>query len=147
MTLANKNRLFALAVVLIVIPIGLLARSHRPDADPATLIGFLATYTGDTLWPIMFYFAARFCFPTARIVSLLLFVLVLTLTLEFSQLWKPPLLVYLRAQPGIGFVLGNSFLWSDVVCCLVGSFLAILIDQTSVLKIPVKIANDKKKVS
>lgn len=129
MSPANRKRSLALAVVLIVIPIGLFARSHRPDADPATLIGFLATYTGDTLWPIMFYFVARFCFPTARIVSLLLFVLSLTLTLEFSQLWKPPLLVYLRAQPGIGFVLGNSFIWSDVVCCLVGSVFAVLIDS------------------
>ena len=131
MNSANKTRLLAVAVVLIVIPIGLFARSHRHGADPSTLLGFLATYAGDTLWPIMFYFAARFLFPAARVISLLLFVLALTLTLEFSQLWKPPLLVYLRTKPGIGFVLGNSFIWSDVVRCLVGSALAALIDVLS----------------
>jgi len=46
MSHANRTRLFAVLVVLIVIPIGLLARSHRAGADPGTLIGFFATYTG-----------------------------------------------------------------------------------------------------
>ena len=128
MSLANKTRLFAALVVLIVIPLGLLARSHRAGADASTLVGFLATYAGDTFWPIMFYFAARICCPAARIVSLLLFVLALTLTLEFSQLWKTPWLVFLRSKPGIGFLLGSYFIWSDVACCLVGSILAMLID-------------------
>ena len=129
MSPANRKRLLAVLVVMVVIPIGLFARSHRAGADSSSLPGFLATYLGDTLWPIMFYFAARFCFPNARVVSILLFVLALTLTLEFSQLWKSPLLVYLRAKPGIGFVLGNSFVWSDVVCCLVGSLLAMAFDS------------------
>ncbi len=128
MSSATKTRLFAVLVVLIVIPIGLFARSHRGGADPSTLLGFLATFTGDTLWPIMFYFAARFCFPTAKSVSILVFVLMLTLTLEFSQLWKPPLLEYLRQQPVLGFILGNSFIWSDVICCLIGSAIAPGID-------------------
>ena len=128
MTTANKTRLWAVAVVAIVIPLGLLARSHRAGADPATLAGFFATYTGDTLWPIMFYFAGRFCFPNAKLVSLVMCVVALTLTLEFSQLWKPPWLMSLRAMPGIGFVLGNHFIWSDVACCLVGSGLAMLVD-------------------
>ena len=128
MSSANRTRLFAALVVFSVIPIGLFARSHRAGADPTNPIGFLATYAGDTLWPIMFYFAARFCFPAARIVSLLLFVLALTLTLEFSQLWKPPWLECLRSKPGIGFVLGSSFVWSDVVCCWAGSILAMLFD-------------------
>lgn len=128
MSLASRTRLFAVLVVLIVIPIGLLARSHRAGADPGTLIGFFATYTGDTLWPIMFYFAGRFCFPNARFVSLVVFVLFLTLTLEFGQLWKPPLLQYLRRQPGVGFVLGNSFIWSDVICCWIGTMVALLLD-------------------
>ena len=128
MSSATRTRLFAVLIVLIVIPIGLFARSHRAGADPATLIGFLATYTGDTLWPIMFYFAGRFCFPNAKFISLLGFVLILTLTLEFSQLWKPPLLQYSRRQPGIGFVLGSYFIWSDVICCVAGSALALAID-------------------
>ena len=37
-----------------------------------------STYAGDTLRPILFYFAARFCFPAARAISILVFVLALT---------------------------------------------------------------------
>ena len=118
-------RLFALAVVLFVVPIGLIARSQRSEADSSSLAGFLASYTGDTLWPIMFYFAGVFCFPRASITKLATLVLVLTLGLEFGQLWQPDWLQMLRAQPGIGFVLGNSFVWSDVWCLLVGTGLAV----------------------
>jgi len=132
----TRTRLLAVVTVLIVIPIGLFARSHRADADPSTLLGFLATYTGDTLWPIMFYFVGRFCFPKAKIVLLLAFVLVLTLTLEFGQLWKPPWLQHLRQQPGIGFVLGNSFIWSDVICYVVGAAVAVLMDTFRLLSDP-----------
>ena len=128
MTRETRIRLVAVAVVLTVIPIGLYARSQRADADPTTVVGFLASYTGDTLWPIMFYFAGRFCFPHASTWKLTVFVLALTLGLEFGQLWQPDWLQWLRSQPGIGFVLGNSFVWSDVWCLLVGSAMAVALD-------------------
>ena len=129
MSEANRVRIFAVAVVAIVIPIGLLARSHRADADPNTIIGFLATYVGDMLWPIMFYFLGRFACPSARIDQLFAATLAITLTLEFGQLWKPVWLQWLRTQPGIGFVLGNSFIWSDVACCLIGAGIAVGLDS------------------
>ena len=111
-----------------VIPIGLFARSHRTGADASAPLGFLATYLGDTLWPIMFYFMGRFCFPIASRRTLFTGTLAITLTLEFGQLWNPPVLLWLRQQPVIGFILGNHFIWSDVVCCVIGALLALLID-------------------
>ena len=125
---AGRIRLLAALAVLLVIPVGLFARSRRAGADPATLPGFLATYTGDTLWPMMFFFLGRFVFPRANRWSLAACTLALTLTIEFSQLWHPAALEWLRGQPVIGFLLGSSFLWSDVVCLLVGSFIATLMD-------------------
>ena len=124
----DRIRLLAALVVLLVIPVGLFARSHRAGADPATLPGFLSTYTGDALWPIMFFFIGRFVFPLANRWPLAALTLVLTLTIEFGQLWQPAPLQWLREQPVIGFMLGNAFIWSDVVCLLVGSFISILID-------------------
>ena len=125
-----QQRIRALAVVVAVIPIGLLARSMRSGADTSTVGGFLAAYTGDTLWPVMFYFIARFLFPAAKFGSLLAFAVSLTLGIEFLQLWQPGTLQWLRTKPVIGFILGNTFLWSDVICCLVGSMIAVLIDMT-----------------
>ena len=123
-----RNRFIAAVVILTVIPMGLLARSYRSGADPSTVLGVLVTYLGDTLWPVMFYFAGRFCAPNASRQTLLLTTLGITLALEFGQLWKPPFLMWLRQQPMIGFVLGTHFIWSDVVCCVVGTFCALLVD-------------------
>ena len=124
----TRSRLIAVIVILVVIPLGIFARSHRSGADPSTLLGFLATYAGDTLWPIMFYFFGRFCLPRASRLTLVVLALSITLTLEFGQLWNPPFLLWLRQQPIIGFILGNTFIWSDVWCCAIGTFSAALID-------------------
>ena len=125
---ANRIRLLAALVVLLVIPVGLFARSQRAGADPSTLSGFLSTYTGDVLWPVMFFFIGRFVLPLANRWPLAAFTLALTLTIEFSQLWHPAALEWLRKQPVIGFLLGNSFLWSDVACLLAGGSIAVLMD-------------------
>ena len=126
---ATRTRCLAAFVVLLVIPVGLFARSHRAGADPATLPGFLATYAGDTLWPILFFFLGRFAFPQTARWRLAAAVLTLTLALEFGQLWQPPFLQWLRQQPGIGFILGNYFVWSDVACLLIGTAIAVIVDR------------------
>lgn len=124
----------AAITIATVIPVGLFARSHRAGADVGTVIGFLATYLGDTLWPILFYFLGRFCFPNVAARALLWATLSITLALEFGQLWNPPTLQWLRQQPVIGFILGNHFIWSDVICCLVGAFFALLVDQLCIAR-------------
>ena len=124
----NRIRVFALLVILLAISAGLFARYQRTGADISTLIGFLAAYTGDTLWPIMFFFVGRFLFPTVSMWTIVASVLTLTLTIEFGQLWQPPWLQSARAWPIIGFVLGNTFLWSDVACLLVGVAIAVVAD-------------------
>ena len=124
----GRLRWQAIGVVATVIPLGLFARSQRAGADASTFAGFLATYTGDTLWPIMFYFAVRAMAPTIPALRLFGGVLGFTLTLEFGQLWQPDWLQWLRAQPLIGFILGNVFVWSDVVCLGCGSVLAVILD-------------------
>jgi glycopeptide antibiotics resistance protein len=137
MSKESRICLLAATTVACVIPVGLSARCYRPGADPATLLGFLATYLGDTLWPVMFYFIGRFCFPNAPARKLIVATLAITLTLEFSQLWKPTTLQWLRQQPIIGFILGNHFIWSDVVCCVTGTLLAWLIDSLLVARLPI----------
>ncbi len=125
----SRIRLLAALIIILVIPVGLFARSQRAGADPATLLGFLAAYTGDTLWPIMFFFIGRFVLPLANRWILVGLTLALTLTLEFGQLWQPDFLQWLREQPVIGFILGNTFIWSDTACLLVGSAIAVIIDM------------------
>ncbi len=131
----DRIRISSALLVLLVIPAGLLARSQRVGADPATLTGFPWTYLGDTLWPIMFFFIGRFIFPKANRWSLAAFTLALTLSLEFGQFWQPPLLQWLRQQPITGFMLGDCFLWSDVACILVGTAAAVFIDTALMARV------------
>lgn len=121
-------RLSAIVIVLLVVPLGLFARSQRSGADPGTLTGFLATYAGDALWPILFYFLARLAFPTGSGRAIFVGVLVFTLGLEFLQLVRLEPLITLRKLPVLGFLLGNTFVWSDVVCLAIGSLVAVAID-------------------
>ena len=123
--------MIALLIVLVVIPVGLFARSQRAGADAASFTGFLANYTGDALWPILFYFIGRCLLPCAKTSTLAAGTLALTLVIEFSQLWQPPLLQWLREQPVIAFLLGNSFIWSDVACLVVGTGMAVILDSVA----------------
>ena len=125
-----RNRIFAAFVIVAVIPAGLISRHFRSSAASHTPTGFLTTYSGDTLWPIMFYFFGRFLLPKSSYRTLFIATIALTLGIEFGQLWKPPVLQWLREQPISGFLLGNTFLWSDVACCVLGAIIAVLIDLT-----------------
>lgn len=127
-TNSRPTRFAAILIIGIVIPLGLFARSRRSGADPSTVGGFLANYAGDTLWPVMFFFLARFVFPMASRRNIAIGVLTLTLGLEFGQLCRLDVLQQLRQWPVIGFLLGNTFLWSDVGCLIVGTALAVLLD-------------------
>jgi len=121
-------RLRALGGFVVVIAIGLFARSHRAGADQSTVPGFLATYTGDVVWAVMFALIGRFLWPRMARRPLIVGTAIMTLAIEFLQLWQVPWMVWLRAQPIIGFLLGNAFVWSDVACLIVGCVIAWGVD-------------------
>ena len=107
-----------------MIPIGLLARSFRAGADASTQAGFVATYLGDVLWAVLFFFVFAGCLPRWRTVALAGLTLGVTLGIELSQLYHGEPLSTLRSFRLTGFLLGSQFLWSDVVCLGVGTAFA-----------------------
>ncbi|MFN3168649.1 MAG: DUF2809 domain-containing protein [Phycisphaeraceae bacterium] len=113
-----------LAAILLIIPIGLFARSHRDGADASTLAGFVATYLGDVLWATMFFLVFALITPRRSTLVLSAITLVFTLGIEASQLYQGEPLKTLRAFKPTGFLLGKQFLWSDVACLVVGTALA-----------------------
>lgn len=119
-----KQRLIYLAVSGSMIPIGLIARSLRGDADVSTSLGFITTYLGDALWAVMFFFlfaAILLSWPTTRLLAL---TLAFTIGIELSQLYHGEPLATLRSFPPTRFLLGSTFLWSDIICLTVGTTLA-----------------------
>ena len=112
---AIRRRLPYLCALLALCALGLLMR-RRNAVSP----DFFTMYFPDTAWTMAVYCAvglvfckdARLHFPAALGVSFLV---------ELSQLWHPPFLETLRATTLGGLVLGYGFLWSDLVCYIVGA--------------------------
>jgi hypothetical protein len=119
-----KQRLRYLAIALSVIPVGLIARSMRGEADASTAMGFVTTYLGDTLWAVMFFFFFAAMLPSWRTWSLGVLTLTFTIAIETSQLYRGEPLASLRSFPTTRFLLGTNFLWSDVICLTVGTAFA-----------------------
>jgi hypothetical protein len=119
-----RYRLACLAIAMGVIPIGLMSKVLRSDADASTAFGFVITYLGDTLWAVMFFFFFAALLPCWRAWAIGLLTLGGTLGIEFSQLYAGEPLATLRSFAPTRFLLGSHFLWSDVICLAVGTALA-----------------------
>lgn len=117
----HRPRKAYLLLIAIIIPIGLVAR-HIRSAHPS----FLSECTGDTLWPVVFFLAIGVAMPRAATWLVASLTLGITAGIEFSQLIHGRWLDTARSVPGLGFMLGNTFLWSDVACIVTGTLLAAI---------------------
>jgi len=128
-----RLRLIFLAIAIAVIPIGLVARSMRGDADGSTVPGFIATYLGDTLWAVLFFFTFAALLPRLTTLRCAVLTLGVTLGIEASQLYHGEPLTTLRNFAPSRFLLGSHFLWSDIACLFVGTALAMTIHRLMLL--------------
>ena len=113
--------LFALAVVVVA---GLASRRFA-----AALPAFVSRYAGDTLWAAAVFLAAAVAWPAASTRRIAAGTCGVAFAIEFSQLAHPAWLDAVRRWPGARVVLGEGFLWSDLVCYAVGVLLAAGLDR------------------
>ncbi len=119
-----RNRLLYLAGVCFVVALGLASRRYA-----AALPSFIAQYAGDTLWAVMVFgiigvIAARW--STARVAIAALLV---SYSVEISQLYHAPWIDSIRATRLGGLILGYGFLWSDIVCYSAGVGVCVALEQ------------------
>ena len=81
---------------------------------------FIATYAGDTLWALLVFLGFGFLFPRATTRHVALAAAAFSFFIELSQLYHAPWLDALRHHRLAALVLGQGFLWSDLVCYAVG---------------------------
>jgi hypothetical protein len=115
-----KLRLIYLLLVPVVIWIAFATRSGDP-----WIPAFIVDYGGDTLWAWMVFMLIRLAAPRWPIWKAAALALTLAYGCEFSQLYHAPWIDAIRAVRigvvRIGLiVLGNAFVWSDLVCYTVG---------------------------
>ncbi len=119
----RRSRVVCAALTMAIVVLGLGSRRYASQ-----LPAFVATYAGDTLWAAMVYFLAAMLAPGAPVRRLATMALATSVAVEVSQLAHAPWLDALRATRLGALVLGQGFLWSDLVCYAVGVCLAALLD-------------------
>jgi hypothetical protein len=105
-----KSRLSYFALIGITIIVGLLSRKFV----------FVPLFIGDILWALMVYFVMRFLFIDEQVKFIVISSLLFCYAIEFSQLYKAPWINNLRHTLFGRLVLGEGFLWSDLLCYTVG---------------------------
>jgi len=114
--------LIALAAVL-----GILSRKFGN-----LLPTFIALYAGDTLWAFALYFIVSL-FSLKRSFGFRFWsTCLLSVVDELLQLYHAPWIDGLRSLPVGALILGNQFVWSDLLCYLAGTAGALVVDYSMV---------------
>jgi hypothetical protein len=103
--------------------LGILSRTY-----PEMLPVFIARFAGDTLWAFALYFLLRIFFPLKPIILITSVCFVISVFIEFSQLYQADWINHLRASRIGALILGYTFVWTDLLCYLSGCILAASFD-------------------
>ncbi len=115
----NKLRLKYLLCVAMVIVAGLVSRK-----TPA-----IPLWMGDALWAVMIYLLMRIVFIHTPILKIALYSLAFCFAIEISQLYQAPWINHIRSTLIGHLILGQGFLWSDLVA-YTGGVLTVAITES-----------------
>jgi hypothetical protein len=113
-----KPRIAYFSLIIFTIIIGLLSRHFT----------FIPLFIGDVLWATMVYFIVRSLFIKATVKHVVTGALLFCYAIEFSQLYKAPWIDNIRHTLFGRLVLGDTFLWGDLLSYTVGVGIAIGFD-------------------
>ena len=114
-----KSRIIYFILIILTIIIGLFSRH----------IQGVPLFIGDILWALLICFMVRFLFISSSIKWIAIASLLFCYAIEFSQLYKAPWINDLRHTLFGRLVLGDTFLWSDMLCYTVGVGIGVAVDS------------------
>ena len=129
------KRLVFLLLFVFCLWLAIATRNHSQWFCP-----LVATYGGDTIWASMFLFLMRIFFSSTALFKLALFTYALGVADEVLQLYQAPWIQSIRHTRVGGLLLGFGFLWSDIVCYAIGTFIAFVMILLIEKKLPNKIS-------
>jgi hypothetical protein len=115
----RRSRITYFVLIIATIIIGLLSRHFS----------FIPLFIGDILWALMVYFIMRFLFIRKSVKFITIASLLFCFLIEFSQLYKSPWINDIRHTLFGRLVLGEGFLWSDLLCYTVGVGIGVWVDK------------------
>ena len=113
----KSRRVQYFMLICVIIILGLVSRE----------ISFVPLFIGDVLWAIMIFFIIQFLFIDIDIKALFLASLMICYMVEISQLYQVEWLNKIRMTTLGRLVLGQGFLWSDIISYTVGIAIATFI--------------------
>ncbi len=111
----KRSRITYLTAAIAVVVLGLSSRRYS-----RVLPDFLASYAGDTLWALTALLGVGMLFPRWSTLRVCVTALLFAFAIELSQLYHSPWVDQIRRTMVGGFILGYGFLWSDLLCYVVG---------------------------
>jgi hypothetical protein len=121
----RPDRSLRLALIAIAVVLGLGSRRLA-----AHLPGFVAAYTGDTLWAFVAFQGIGLILPRAPVWRVALLAILFSVSIELSQLYHAPWIDSIRRTTLGGLALGYGFVWSDLACYAAGVGLGVIIDRS-----------------
>ncbi|MEP6675363.1 MAG: DUF2809 domain-containing protein [Ferruginibacter sp.] len=109
---------YAITIILIIIA-GLLSRHFS----------FIPLWIGDFLYAVMAFFMVRFLFPFSKTGTIILLSLAFCYCIEFSQLYQAAWINNIRRTVPGRLILGQGFLWSDILAYTIAIFFSAMADS------------------
>jgi len=119
----KRSRITYLIGAIAVVILGLSSRRYS-----RVLPEFLASYAGDTLWALTAFLGIGVLFPRWSTTRVCLTALLFAFAIELSQLYHSPWVEQLRHTRVGGLILGYGFLWSDLLCYVVGISIGCILE-------------------
>jgi hypothetical protein len=130
----NKSRVIYLFTIISVIVLGLISRK----------ISFVPLFVGDILWATMIFFMIKFLIGNKGISPVALISILICFLVEISQLYQTEWINAIRHTLPGRLILGQGFLWSDLVAYTGGIALGVMLDIYVIT--PLIISNKQAKV-
>ena len=108
-------------LICAIIVLGLLSRK----------LAGIPLWIGDVLWATMIYFMVRFFYIASSVQKIVIISLAISYAIEFSQLYKAEWIDNLRHTFFGRMVLGETFLWGDLLSYTTGILIGVLIDTVA----------------
>ncbi|WP_343697417.1 DUF2809 domain-containing protein [Flavobacterium sp.] len=115
----NKLKIQYSIIFFSVILLGILSRK----------ISFIPLWIGDFLYAVMIYFLIRIFFPEKKTHFIFLLSLLICYSIEFLQLYQAQWIIDLRKTLFGRYVLGQGFLWSDILAYTLGCTFVFLTEK------------------
>jgi hypothetical protein len=119
-----RNRVLYVALACLVVALGLATRRYTDLLPPVVV-----RYAGDTLWATLVFLALGCFAPRWSSLRIGAVALLVSYSVEVSQLYHAPWIDAIRRTQLGGLTLGFGFLWSDLACYTVGIGLGLVVDR------------------